>query len=189
MSLIYGDSATVCKQWKDLIFSKLAIHVVHISFLFTVVTHQHTSEQLNFAFPSLPGSPDFLTKASQPWHSQCPLHWQDPLCASQHTAFQFPTHIYICFAFLFLLLHKLIDWMIAPQCLTHLGAQHLDMFPFSACSQETSYTVSGELHLPPSTLPLEIIQKLLSPEGGTSITAFPPNSGFNLVLVPWVWVS
>lgn len=51
MSLIYGDSATVCKQWKDLIFSKLGIHVVHISFLFTVVTHQHTSEQLNFAFP------------------------------------------------------------------------------------------------------------------------------------------
>lgn len=63
MSLICDDSATVCKQWKDLIFSKLAIHVVHISFLFTVVTHQHTSEQLNFAFPSLPGSTDFLTQS------------------------------------------------------------------------------------------------------------------------------
>lgn len=63
MSLIYGDSATVCKQWRDLIFSKLAIHVVHISFLFTVVTHQYTSEQLNFAFPSLPGNTDFLTQS------------------------------------------------------------------------------------------------------------------------------
>lgn len=62
MSLTYGDSATVCKQWKDLIFRRLAIHVVHVSFLFTVVTHQHTSEQLNFAFPSMPGSIDSLTQ-------------------------------------------------------------------------------------------------------------------------------
>lgn len=72
-----------------------------------------------------------------------------------------------------------IDWL--DDCLTHLGAQHLDMFPFSTCSQETFYTVSGELHLPPSALTLEIIQKLLSPEGGTSITALPPKLGFNLV--------
>lgn len=56
------------------------------------------------------------------------------------------------------------------------------MFPFSACSQEPPYIVSGELHLPPSNLCLEIIQKLLSPRNGTSIIALPPNLGFNLVL-------
>lgn len=189
MSLIYGDSATVCKQWKDLIFSKLAIHVVHSSFLFTVVTHQHTSEQLNFAFPSLPGRTAFLTQSFIATAQPVSPAGQDPLCALQHAEFQFPAHICICFALLFLLLHKLMDWMIAPQWLTHLGAQHLDLFPFSACSQETSYIVSGKLHFPPSTLRLEIIQKLLSPRGGTSIIALPPNLGFHLVLFPHVWVS
>lgn len=151
----------------------------------------HINTQVSsWILPSLPclAILTSLPRASQPWHSQCPLHWQGPLCALQHTEFQFPTHIYIRFAFSFLLLHQLIDWMIAAQWLTHLGAQHLDMFPFSAFSQETSYIASGELHLPPSNLRLEIVQKLLSPRGGTSITALPPNLGFNLVLVPWVWV-
>lgn len=54
------------------------------------------------------------------------------------------------------------------------------MFPFSARSQEQSDVVSGELHLPPSNLCLEIIQKLLSPRGGTSATALPPNLGMTI---------
>lgn len=54
------------------------------------------------------------------------------------------------------------------------------MFPFSARSQEPSYIVSGELHLPPCNLH-EIIQKLPSPGGGTSVIVLPPNLGFNLV--------
>lgn len=54
------------------------------------------------------------------------------------------------------------------------------MFPFSARSQEQSYIVSGELHLPPSNLCLEIIQKLLSPRGGTSVIALPPNLGMTI---------
>lgn len=94
--------------------------------------------------------------------------------------FKFQFTFFILFAFSFLLLHNLIDWMIIPQWLTHLGVQHLDMFPFSACSQEPSYIVSGELHLPPSNL-REIIQKLTSPGGGNSVIVLPPNLGFNLV--------
>jgi len=42
----------------DLIFSKL-----DISFLFTVVTHQHTSEKRNFAFLSLSSNTDFHTQS------------------------------------------------------------------------------------------------------------------------------
>lgn len=107
------------------------------------------------------------------------------LCLTAHWISISNSHLYmLC---LFIPAATQIDWL--DDCLTHLGAQHLDMFPFSTCSQETFYTVSGELHLPPSALTLEIIQKLLSPEGGTSITALPPKLGFNLVLVPWVWVN
>lgn len=60
MSLTYRDSATVCKQWRDLIFRRLAIHVVHVSFLFTVVTHQHTSEQLRPSSYNFPASIKYL---------------------------------------------------------------------------------------------------------------------------------
>ena len=147
MPLIYGDSVAHFGNKEWIWFS--ASWTSHFCLLLLHINTQVRSEILP-SFPCLV-TLTFIHRASQTWYSQCPVHWQDHLCALQPTEFQFPTHIYILFAFSFLLLHKLIDWMIIPQWLTHLGAQHLDMFPFSACSQEPSYIVSGELHLPPST--------------------------------------
>lgn len=174
---------TVCKQRKDLIFSKLnrQLFICCTSHFCLLLLHINTQVR-SAILPCLP-TLTFLHRASQTGCSQCSVHQQDHLCVFQLPEFQFPTQIYILFAFSFLLLHELIDWMIIPQRLTLLGVKHLDMFPFSACSQEPSYIVSGELHLPLSNLRLEIIQKLLTPRGGTSITALPPNLGFQLVSV------
>lgn len=63
MSIIYGDSvAQFVNKGSDFQQAgQTVIHVLHISFLFTVVTHQHTSEKLNFAFLSLSSNTDFLT--------------------------------------------------------------------------------------------------------------------------------
>lgn len=165
------------------------IHVLHSSFLFTVVTHQYTSEKLNSAFPSLSNNTDFLTQSFPDMIQPVSCTLTGPsLCRTVHWISSSNSRFYIvCLFFSFLLLHKLMDWMIIPQWLTHLGVQHLDMFPFNACSQEPSYIVSSELHLPPSNL-CEIIQKLPSPRGGTSIITLPPNLGFNFALVVWLWV-
>lgn len=61
------------------------IYALYISFLFTVVTHQHVGEKLYFAFLSLSSNTDFVTQSLPDMIQPQPSTLTGPsLCLSAH---------------------------------------------------------------------------------------------------------